>query len=62
MSDGDVIWMSGAELRKRPCPHCGKKGLSFAHHPHAFGYKDHTRVSCRYCKRTFKKKQKKEKS
>ena len=58
----DIIDLTGAELRKRPCPKCGKKGLSFAAHPHAFGYKDHTRVDCRYCGSTFRKKQQEKKS
>ena len=36
------------------CPRCGKKGLGYAQHPHAFGYKDHFRLRCRYCQATFK--------
>ena len=38
------------------CPHCGKKGVGFANHPHAYGQKDYSRFSCRYCGKTFKKK------
>lgn len=49
-----MIWMTPGTLRTKPCPGCGKKGLSFAAHPHAFGYKDYSRVRCRYCKSTFK--------
>jgi DNA-directed RNA polymerase subunit RPC12/RpoP len=41
--------ITSGELRKTPCPTCGKKGLSFAPHPHAFGYKDYERANCRYC-------------
>ncbi len=36
------------------CPRCGKKGVGYAPHPHAFGYKDYSRLRCRYCKATFK--------
>ena len=36
------------------CPKCGKRGLGYAMHPHAFGHKDYTRASCRYCRATFK--------
>lgn len=56
-----IISLTWPELRRKPCPGCGKKGLAFADHPDAFGYKDRTRVRCRYCKGTFKKKQQQEK-
>lgn len=36
------------------CPKCGKKGLNYADHPHAFGWKDYDRVACRYCGSRFK--------
>lgn len=36
------------------CPKCGRKGLGYAAHPHAFGYKDYKKTSCRYCGTTFK--------
>jgi DNA-directed RNA polymerase subunit RPC12/RpoP len=35
------------------CPNCGKKGLGYATHPHALGWKDYERVSCRYCNKRF---------
>lgn len=35
------------------CPKCNKKGVGYARHPHAFGYKDYSRLSCRYCKAIF---------
>jgi len=38
------------------CPGCGKKGLGFANHAHAYGHKDYSRFSCRYCGKVFKKK------
>ena len=41
---------------RHPCPSCGKKGLGFAAHPHAYGHKD--RFICRYCKKVFKRKEK----
>jgi uncharacterized Zn-finger protein len=40
------------------CPACNKKGLGYAGHPHAFGHKDYSRASCRYCQRRFKLKKK----
>jgi len=36
------------------CPVCGKKGVGFADHAHAFGWKDYGRAYCRYCGKTFK--------
>lgn len=36
-----------------PCPKCGRKGLGFSAHPHAFGWKDYKRASCRYCDASF---------
>ena len=35
------------------CPNCGKKGLNYANHPHAFGYKDYDKIVCRYCQKRF---------
>jgi hypothetical protein len=40
------------------CPSCGKKGIGYAGHAHAFGYKDYDRFSCRYCKKVYRRKQK----
>ena len=42
------------------CPKCGKKGVGYAEHPHAFGYKDYSKARCRYCRATFKIKERKE--
>lgn len=42
------------ELSKTPCPKCGRRGLHFAMHPHAFGWKDYGRVECRFCSARFK--------
>jgi DNA-directed RNA polymerase subunit RPC12/RpoP len=42
------------EFQGVKCPNCGKKGLSYAPHPHAFGWKDYDRVACRYCGKRFK--------
>lgn len=36
------------------CPKCGRKGVGYAGHPHAFGWKDYTRATCRYCKASFR--------
>ena len=35
------------------CPKCGKKGLSYAPHPHAYGWKNYDKVACRYCEARF---------
>lgn len=42
-----------ASWRGVPCPSCNRKGLNFAPHPHAFGYKNHDKVRCRYCNKDF---------
>jgi uncharacterized Zn-finger protein len=39
---------------RAPCPKCQRKGLGYANHPHAFGWKDYGRTRCRYCKAVFK--------
>ncbi len=36
------------------CPECQRKGVGFAGHPHASGYKDHDRARCRFCRCEFK--------
>jgi hypothetical protein len=36
-----------------PCPSCGKKGLHYSDHPHAFGYKDYEHIERRFCKKVF---------
>ena len=35
------------------CPNCGKKGLAYANHPHAQGWKDYDHITCRYCHASF---------
>lgn len=40
------------------CPKCGRRGVGYANHPHAFGYKDYSRAKCRYCATYFKIKSK----
>lgn len=37
-----------------PCPKCGRKGVGFALHPHAYGWKDYNNAKCRYCDARFK--------
>jgi len=37
------------DWRKYKCPKCGRKGLHYANHPHAYGYKDYNRLHCRWC-------------
>ena len=51
MSSEKRVSLSSGRVR---CPKCGKKGLGYAAHPHAFGYKDYNRAECRYCKARFK--------
>ena len=44
--------MSKASLLRSgrlPCAKCGKKGVGFASHPHAQGFKNYSRAKCRYC-------------
>lgn len=43
------------ELRKHRalCPKCARKGLGFANHPHAYGWRDYSRARCRYCEARF---------
>lgn len=36
------------------CPACKRKGLGYATHAHALGWKDYERASCRYCHKVFK--------
>lgn len=36
------------------CPACGAKGLGYAAHPHALGYKDYDHARCRHCHTKFK--------
>lgn len=45
-----------AEIRSCPCPKCGKKGLAYADHRHAFGHKDKSRIICRFCRAVFSQK------
>ena len=44
-------------MRRAKCPKCEKKTLSYCNHPHAFGYKDHGKISCRSCRSRFVRKQ-----
>ena len=41
-------------LRSVPCPKCNRKGLHYANHPHAFGWKDYSLIVCRFCKARFR--------
>ena len=52
-SDGSANLQSGRVV----CPACGRKGLGYAPHPHAYGWKDYSRASCRYCHKQFKKRE-----
>lgn len=36
-----------------PCPKCQRKGLHYASHPHAFGWKDRSRIEYRFCHARF---------
>ena len=40
-------------FKGKKCPKCGRRGLHYAMHPHAFGYKDYSRVECRFCHTQF---------
>ena len=39
---------------REECPACKRKGLGYAAHPHAYGWKDYGHASCRYCRKTFR--------
>jgi hypothetical protein len=41
-------------LNGKRCPKCKRKGLHFEDHPHAYGYKDYSRIVCRFCGARFK--------
>ena len=51
---GSEDWFWLVRKGRAVCPRCGRKGLGYADHPHAFGWKDHERLDCRYCRRQFK--------
>ncbi|MEN6317257.1 MAG: hypothetical protein ABFD82_00665 [Syntrophaceae bacterium] len=46
--------MALVNKHRAPCPKCGRKGVGYANHPHAFGYRDYDRLECRYCNAKFK--------
>lgn len=52
--------MSRAEGMKsfvgKKCPKCQRKGLHYPNHPHAYGFKDYSQVTCRFCHTYFKAK------
>lgn len=43
-----------AKQKFPPCPKCGKKGLHYASHAHAQGWKDYDKAECRFCGSRFK--------
>ena len=44
---------AAVSFKGKKCPKCGRKGLHYAMHPHAFGYKDYSKVECRFCHARF---------
>lgn len=47
--------MSGdLQSGRAKCPKCGRKGVGYAPHAHALGYKDYDRARCRYCRAVFR--------
>ena len=40
-------------FRGVPCPKCQRKGLGYAPHPHAYGWKDYGQAYCRFCRAFF---------
>lgn len=36
-----------------PCPKCARKGVGYAMHAHAYGWKDYDKAICRYCRARF---------
>jgi len=53
-SAGSATLQSGRVV----CPACGKKGVGYAPHPHAYGWKDYSKARCRYCGKRFKVREK----
>ena len=57
-NEGSPQTTGSASLRlqrgREVCPACNRKGLGYAMHPHAYGWKDYDRASCRYCRKTFR--------
>lgn len=47
-------YLDSLRREKKPCPACGRKGLRHPSHAHAYGWKDHNGITCRWCKRTWK--------
>jgi len=41
-------------FRGIPCPVCTRKGLKYPDHPHAQGYKEYSRVKCRFCEKSWR--------
>jgi uncharacterized protein YbaR (Trm112 family) len=39
------------------CPKCNRRGLHYADHPHAQGWKDYEHVACRFCGARFRVKE-----
>jgi hypothetical protein len=35
------------------CRSCGRKGVGYARHANAYGWKDYSKASCRYCNALF---------
>jgi len=41
-------------FRGIPCPACTRKGLKHPDHAHAQGYKEYSRVKCRFCEKSWR--------
>lgn len=44
-----ILTKSSIKAGRGPCPKCGRKGVHIAAHAHAYGYKDRSRITCRFC-------------
>lgn len=55
MSVAEPIQMDRKALSRgrAVCPDCGRKGVGYAAHAHALGWKDYGRATCRYCRARF---------
>ena len=53
--DQKSFGLSSEALRRgrQVCPVCGKRGVGYAEHAHARGFKDYDRARCRYCRKGF---------
>lgn len=53
-SDEHPVQLVGLRQGRATCPKCKRKGLRYASHPHAQGWRDYERAVCRFCHARFR--------